>query len=201
MTTRTAAPNPFAAIALGPRKPLLTAAVFLVTLACGIAQLVHRPLYDHVVRDAAQINDGQWYRLLTGMFFQDGWAAGLVSNLILLAVVGTVAERVLGRWRWLVLYFGCGWLGQLLSYAWLNPVGAGNSMCVAALIGGLAMTVLLAQRHGVTLPLPLRITAFLVPALAVVDTAVQDNHGLPCLLAMGLMYLIAPTPAPEVRPA
>lgn len=85
MTTRTAAPNPFAAIAFGPRKPLLTAAVFAVTLACGIAQLMHRPLYDHV-RDAAQINDGQWYRLLTGMFFQDGWTACLVSNLILLAM-------------------------------------------------------------------------------------------------------------------
>lgn len=137
MTTRTAARTPFAAIASGPRKPLLTAAVFLVTLACGIAQLAHRPLYDHVVRDAARINDGQWYRLLTGMFFQDGWGPGLVSNLILLAVVGTVAERVLGRPRWLLLYFGCGWLGQLVSYAWLNPVGAGNSMCVAALIGGL----------------------------------------------------------------
>ena len=169
--------------------------MFLVTLACGVAQLVHRPLYEHVVRDGARIDDGQWYRLLTGMFFQDGWASGLVSNLILLAVVGAVAERVLGRWRWLVLYFGCGWFGQLMSYVWLHPVGAGNSMCVAGLIGGLAATVLLApRRYGVTLPPQLKIMALAVPVLAVVDTVVHDNHGLPCLLGMGLGFLLAPQP-------
>lgn len=116
MTTRAAARTPLAALAIGPRRPLLTAAVFLVTLACGIAQLVHRPLYEFVVRDASRIDAGQWYRLLTGMFFQDGWASGLASNLLLLAVFGTIAERVFGRWRWLILYFGCGWFGQLMSF-------------------------------------------------------------------------------------
>ncbi|MEV0801176.1 rhomboid family intramembrane serine protease [Kribbella sp. NPDC050281] len=166
-----------------------------MTLACGIAQLVYRPLYEHVVRDASYIDDGQWYRLLTGMFFQDGWASGLVSNLILLAVVGSVAERVFGRWRWLVLYFVCGWFGQLMSYVWLNPVGAGNSMCVAGLIGGLATVILVApRRYGVTPPLPLRILALAVPVLAVVDTILHDNHGLPCLLGMVLGFLLLPHP-------
>src|SRR3954447_19291725 len=103
MTTRSASRNPFGALATGARRPYLTAVVFLVTLACGIAQLVHRPLYDVVVRDAARIDDGEWYRLITGMFFQDGWAAGLVVNLIWLAALGTLAERVFGRARWLVL--------------------------------------------------------------------------------------------------
>lgn len=174
---------------------MLTGVVFLVTLACGIAQLVYRPLYEHVVRDASYIDDGQWYRLLTGMFFQDGWASGLVSNLILLAVVGSVAERVFGRWRWLVLYFVCGWFGQLMSYVWLNPVGAGNSMCVAGLIGGLATVILVApRRYGVTPPLPLRILALAVPVLAVVDTILHDNHGLPCLLGMVLGFLLLPHP-------
>ncbi|TCC50129.1 rhomboid family intramembrane serine protease [Kribbella capetownensis] len=169
--------------------------MFLVTLACGIAQLVYRPLYDHVVRDPSYIDAGQWYRLLTGMFFQDGWASGLVSNLVLLAVFGTVAERVFGRWRWLILYFGCGWFGQLMSYLWLNPVGAGNSMCVAGLIGGLTTVVLVApHRYGVMPPLQLRIMALAVPVLAVVDTILQDNHGLPCLLGMALGFLLLPHP-------
>jgi membrane associated rhomboid family serine protease len=174
---------------------LLTGVVFLVTLACGIAQLAYRPLYDHVVRDPSYIDAGQWYRLLTGMFFQDGWASGLISNLILLAVFGTIAERVFGRWRWLVLYFGCGWFGQLMSYVWLNQVGAGNSMCVAGLIGGLATVILVApHRYGVTPPLQLRILALAVPALAVLDTILHDNHGLPCLLGMALAFLLLPNP-------
>jgi membrane associated rhomboid family serine protease len=178
---------------------LLTAVVVAVTLACGIAQLAHRPLYDYVVRDAARIDDGQWYRLLTGMFFQDGWALGLVSNLIGLAVFGTLAERVFGRWRWLVLYFGCGWFGQLASYLWLNPVGAGNSMCVAGLVGGLAAVVVSAShRYGVVLPVRLRLVAFAVPVLAVVDTVLSDNHGLPCLLGMGVGFLLLPGPRSRV---
>jgi membrane associated rhomboid family serine protease len=178
---------------------LLTAVVFGVTLACGIAQLVHRPLYDYVVRDAARIDDGQWYRLFTGMFFQDGWAWGLVSNLVWLAMFGTLAERVFGRWRWLVLYFGCGLFGQLMSYLWLNPVGAGNSMCTVGLIGALAAVAMVApRRYHVVLPLQLRLATYAVPVLAVVDTALHDNHGLPCLLGIALGFLLLP-PLPTER--
>ncbi len=195
MTTRAAARNPFGALATGPRLPVLTGVVFLVTLACGIAQLVHPPLYDHVVRDAARIDDGEWYRLLTGMFFQDGWAFGLVSNLLWLAVFGTLAERAFGRWRWLVLYFGCGWFGQFMSYVWLNPVGAGNSMCVAGLLGALAVLVIVAsRRYGVVLPMQFRVMAWALPVLAVADTVVHDNHGVPCLLGMALGFALLPRP-------
>jgi membrane associated rhomboid family serine protease len=170
---------------------VVTPVVFVVTLLCGVAQLVHRPLYEYVVRDPDRIGDGQWYRLLTGMFFQDGWAPGLVSNLILLALFGTLAERVFGRWRWLVLYFGCGWIGQLVSYVWLNPRGAGNSMCVAGLIGGLAMFLLLSKsRYGVKLPPQLLLFAVVVPVLSVVGTVLHDNHGIPALVGMLLVYLL-----------
>ncbi|MDX3191383.1 rhomboid family intramembrane serine protease [Streptomyces sp. MN03-5084-2B] len=195
MTTRAASRNPFAALAPVARRPYLTAAVFAVTLACGIAQLVHPPLYDAMHRDAARIDAGEWYRLVTGMFFQDGWAFGLASNLLWLAVFGTLAERVFGRARWLVLYFGCGLFGQVMSYLWLNPVGAGNSMCVVGLIGGLAAVVMVAsRRYGVVLPVQFRIIAFAVPVLAVVDTLVHDNHGLPALLGLALGFLLLPAP-------
>ncbi|WP_372672351.1 rhomboid family intramembrane serine protease [Amycolatopsis kentuckyensis] len=195
MTTRTASRNPFAALAPVRRRPYLTAVVFAVTLACGIAQLVHPPLYDAMHRDAARIDAGEWYRLVTGMFFQDGWAFGLTSNLVWLAVFGTLAERVFGRGRWLVLYFGCGLFGQVVSYLWLNPAGAGNSMCVAGLLGGLAAVVMVAsRRYGVVLPVQFRVLAFALPVLAVVDTVVHDNHGLPLLLGMALGFLLLPRP-------
>ncbi|MEV7091609.1 rhomboid family intramembrane serine protease [Amycolatopsis sp. NPDC051045] len=195
MTSRTASRSPFGALAPVARRPYLTAVVFAVTLACGIAQLVHPPLYDAMHRDAARIDAGEWYRLVTGMFFQDGWAFGLTSNLLWLAVFGTLAERVFGRARWLVLYFGCGLFGQVMSYVWLNPVGAGNSMCVTGLIGALAAVVMVASgRYGVVLPVQFRVVAFAVPLLAVVDTLVHDNHGLPCLLGLALGFLLLPAP-------
>jgi hypothetical protein len=105
--------------------------------------------------------------------------------------------------RWLILCFGCGLFGQLmsylwlspvgLSYLWLSPVGAGNSMCVAGLIGGLTVVIMLAgRRYGVVLPLQFRVIALVVPVLAVVDTVVHDNHGLPCLLGLALGFLLLP---------
>ncbi|KDN18219.1 rhomboid family intramembrane serine protease [Amycolatopsis rifamycinica] len=195
MTTRTASRNPFVALAPVRRRPYLTAVIFAVTLACGIAQLVHPPLYDAMHRDAARIDAGEWYRLVTGMFFQDAWAFGLVFNLAWLAVFGILAERVFGRVRWLVLYFTCGLFGQVMSYVWLNPVGAGNSMCTAGLIGGLAAVAMVAsRRYGVVLPVQFRIMAFAVPVLAVADTLVHDNHGLPALLGLALGFLLLPAP-------
>jgi len=201
VTRDAVAPHPLAALGAGPRRPVLTGVVFLVTLGCGVAQLVHRPLYELVVRDAARIDDGEWYRLVTGMFFQDGWTAGLVVNLVWLAVVGTAAERVFGRGRWLVLYFGCGLFGQFVSYVWLNPVGAGNSMCSAGLLGALAVVVMVAsRRYGVEFPKNLRMSAFVVPVLAVIGTVLHDNHGLPCLLGMALGLLLLPPPARTTQP-
>jgi membrane associated rhomboid family serine protease len=167
--------------------------VFGLTAAVGVAQLVHPPLFDLWRRDGSRIDAGEWWRLGTGMFVQDGWLAGLVFNLVILAVFGVAAERVFGRARWLLCYFGGGLFGQTVSYLWLSPVGAGNSMCVAALIGALATGVLLApSRLGVAVPRPVRLTGFAVPVLAVVDTLAHDNHGLPALLGMALGLLMLP---------
>jgi membrane associated rhomboid family serine protease len=174
------------------RRPIATAAVFAVTAATSITQLVYHPAFDRFRRDGAKIDAGQWWRLVTGMFFQDGWVLGTVFNLFALVVVGVLAERVFGHWRWLVVYFGCGLFGQAMSYLWLQPDGAGNSMCVAGLVGALATRLLIAPRYGVELPGRVRLYALLLPALACVDTLVHDNHGLPALLGMGLGFVLRP---------
>jgi membrane associated rhomboid family serine protease len=195
MTTHAVPRNPFVALAPVARRPYLTAVVFAVTAACGIAQVVRPPLYDAMHRDAARIDAGEWYRLVTGMFFQDGRALGLAFNLLTLAVVGAFGERVFGRARWLLLYFGCGLAGQFVSYVWLSPVGAGNSMCVAGLLGALTAVVMVAsRRYGVELPARLRIMAFAVPVLAVLDTVAHDNHGVPALLGLVAGFLLLPAP-------
>ncbi|MFE0026538.1 rhomboid family intramembrane serine protease [Amycolatopsis sp. NPDC059021] len=201
VSSRLASRNPYFAVfaRIGvPRRPVLTAVVFAVTALAGVAQLVSPGLYDHVRRDATAIDAGEWWRLVTGMFFQDGWALGLVFNLVVLAVFGVAAEQVFGRGRWLVLYFGCGLFGQTMSYLWLNPAGAGNSMCVAGLLGALTTAVLLApSRFGIPVARRLWLGAFAVPALAVVDTLVHDNHGLPALLGMALAFLLLPRSRPR----
>ncbi|MEW2499277.1 MULTISPECIES: rhomboid family intramembrane serine protease [unclassified Amycolatopsis] len=199
MTNRTSErwhSNPFVAVfdRIGPRRaPVLTGAVFLVTAAALVAQLAAAGLLEHVRRDGAAIDAGQWWRLLTGMFFQDGGLVGGVFNLVVLAIFGTLAESYFGRVRTFVLYFGCGLFGQFMSYVWLQPVGAGNSMCVAGLIGALAVALLRAPaRHGVHLPTQVLVVPILVAPLAIVDTLVHDNHGLPALLGMVLGFALLP---------
>jgi membrane associated rhomboid family serine protease len=184
------------------RKPLLTGIVAVVTAAALIAQLVHPALLDQFRRDGAAINAGEWWRLVTGMFFQDGKLLGGIFNLVALLVVGALAESYFGRARWFVLYFGCGLFGQFLSYVWLQPVGAGNSMCVAGLIGALAVALFRAPaRHGVQLPTPAFVAPLLVLPLALLDTLLHDNHGMPALLGMALGFLLLPKAVKASLPA
>jgi membrane associated rhomboid family serine protease len=81
------------------RRPVVTGVVFLATAATSIAQLPHPALYDQFRRDPGVFAHGEWWRLITPAFFQDGWLVGTIFNLFVLAVVGLRAERVFGHWR------------------------------------------------------------------------------------------------------
>ena len=67
---------------------------------------------------------------------QDGGPVGFVFNFSTLLVLGLLAERRLGWWRWLVLYLGGAAAGQAMGY-FAGTVGAGNSIANLGLAGGL----------------------------------------------------------------
>lgn len=82
------------------------------------------------------LQQGQWWRLITPLFVHDqGWSQ-IIFNAASLIVVGTAMERLVGSWRWLVLYFAGGLVGELVGFLW-QPIGAGNSIACAGLMGGL----------------------------------------------------------------
>jgi membrane associated rhomboid family serine protease len=118
-----------------PRVPRATAAVFAVTATCSILQFPYPALLAALRRDPAALADGQWWRLVTPLVVQDGGVAGTVSNLLFLAVLGVLAERLLGTRRWLVLYAAGAVAGTAAGYAW-DPHGAGNSIALCGLAGG-----------------------------------------------------------------
>ena len=174
-------------------KPWATLTTWICTAAAGSVQLLHPVLLHQFGRDPAGLAAGQWWRMVTPMFVQDGGLLGLVFNLVALAVIGTLAETLLGPRRWLMVYFFAGLFGNAVSSMWLNPTGAGNSMAVAGLLGVLAVAILGARRrYGVYLSVRLRAVAGTLPVLAIVDTAQHDNHGLPFLLGMVLGLLMLP---------
>ncbi|MEV6906708.1 hypothetical protein [Amycolatopsis sp. NPDC051071] len=75
-----------AAMGRRARKPVATAAVWLVTAAAGVAQMARPELLGQFRRDPAALAAGEWWRMVTPMFFQDGHLLGTVFNLAMLAV-------------------------------------------------------------------------------------------------------------------
>lgn len=118
------------------RIPCLTIALCIALAACLALQLAHPVLLEQFERNAPDIYAGQWWRIGTALFFQDGRLVGGVSNIVFAALIGGAAEQVLRRWQWLAIYLGTGIIAELVALSW-QPVGAGNSVAVFGLAAGL----------------------------------------------------------------
>jgi membrane associated rhomboid family serine protease len=88
---------------------------------------------------------GEPWRWVTSLLVQDGGVAGTVSNLGFLLVVGAAAEQVVRRTALAGLYLGAALAGQVAGVFW-QPVGAGNSIAICGLAGGLAWALPRAPR-------------------------------------------------------
>ncbi len=132
--------------AIAPTQPLFTwiliaicAAVFAVEIHKGAGFDNMSP--DLAIRLGANYGpltlSGQWWRLLTSMFLHFGFLH-IAMNMLCLWSLGTLAERLMGRAAFLLLYFATGIAGGLLSLA-VHPqlVSAGASGSVFGVAGGL----------------------------------------------------------------
>jgi rhomboid protease GluP len=87
---------------------------------------------------------GEWWRMVTPLLVQaNGWTQCLVNGVGAL-VFCPVAEKFYGK-KLLALYFVSGVVGEVYGYAW-NPNGAGSSVGIAGVIGGLFAYCLLNGR-------------------------------------------------------
>lgn len=126
------------------------------------------PLFE---RTALLVRRAELWRAFTALFMQDG-VTGLAFNMTILAVVGIVAEQVLGRRRWVVVYLGAGVITEFLALAW-QPHGAGNSIAVFGLAGAITTPGLLRMRH------PGRLLISLTASGAALALLLQrDVHGI-----------------------
>lgn len=101
----------------------------------------HGAMYVPAVTQA-----GEYYRLFTAMFLHFG-AEHLLYNMLLLLFAGDMLQRRTGAARYLLIYLGGGFLGNLLSLMvnvaqGAQNVSAGASGAVFAVIGGLVWIVL-----------------------------------------------------------
>ena len=111
------------------------------------------------------LDAGHWLRLLSALFLHADWAH-LLGNLVFLLIFGLPAERVMGPWRFLALFFLGGALANLFAVLVIGTPDRliiGASGAVSALIG--AYLALFPQaRLGVVVPLGLFLEFVRAPA-------------------------------------
>lgn len=93
---------------------------------------------------------GEWYRLVTACFLHFG-IEHIGSNMLMLALLGSRMEEVLGRLRFIILYLlaGAGGTCASLFYHWktLSPVmSAGASGALYGVVGALFAAILIRGR-------------------------------------------------------
>ena len=132
-------------------------------------------------RDASIILSGEWWRIFTALFVQDGDVGGSVFNILSLLLLGVVMETLGGPIRLLLLFFIGGIGSELIALVW-QPVGAGNSVGNFSVAAGVAIACL-----GRTSSFPAKVGSCLIFAVGLVLLLVHDIHGA----AVGIGTLVS----------
>jgi membrane associated rhomboid family serine protease len=155
------------------------AATILLLVLVGLPsllQLRYPGVFTSLRGDPTLIfTQGQLWRVITALVVQDGGIAGTVFNLLTLALVGVVAERVWGRAITLAIFFGCGIALNLLGLS-MQVAVAGNSGATFGLGASVAGLVLVRRGRGLGAALVCLASALLLLL------ALHNPHGLAALL-------------------
>jgi rhomboid protease GluP len=166
-----------------PGEPLPSKAVFssrvplatLLLLACVAVpttlQFRFPAILSTLQRDYARFASGEWWRVITPLFVQDGGVAGSVFNLVSLLLIGAVTERLRGSRQTIAIFLIGGVLSEIVAFGW-QPVGAGNSVGNFSLAASISVACLVPQASKVS-----RAFALLSLVSAAVLVAVKDIHG------------------------
>jgi len=165
------------------KYPVATISVLAATGLITGLQFVFPQLLQNLERTPSALREHEWWRLVTPLFVHSGGWRQIAFNFPAIVVVGVIVERVFGSYNWLILYFGCGFVGELAGYAW-QPFGAGASVAGAGLLGGLAVSLLLKP------VLQARVGAAFVLAGAVILVFLRDIHGPPVLAGAAIAFAI-----------
>lgn len=128
------------------RPPVLTLAVAAVTLGVSVAAELEPPMLDLLDRGPAALAAGEWWRVFTPLLVQDGGWPGTITNTISLLVLGVLAESLVSRRAWLIVYVVSGLAGEAAAYTVMPNQGfAGNSVAILGLAAMVSVVVLV---HG-----------------------------------------------------
>jgi membrane associated rhomboid family serine protease len=124
--------------------------VFIAAIADGVNMISGEPgkstVYDHFALVPAAVAHGEWYRLFTSMFLHFG-LLHIAFNMWALIVIGTPLEQMLGRLRYVVLYFLGGLGGSLFSFV-NGSIGESSAGASGAIFGLFGAYYVITRRRG-----------------------------------------------------
>jgi membrane associated rhomboid family serine protease len=162
------------------RPPRATVVLMLAIAVVTTLQFFFPAVLVMFERDYSRFAAGEWWRLITALFAQDGgWSGGLV-NLVGLVLVGGVAERLWGGRRWLVFFFVGGVISEVIALAW-QPIGAGNSVANFSLAAGVVVVCLVSDPSRLVL-----VTALLALGADAWLLYLKNVHGAAALVGVVL---------------
>ncbi len=124
------------------------AKVSLILVIINVIIYIGCVIFGNTVTDLGKmdyepVNEGQIYRLFTAMFLHGG-IDHLINNMISLYFMGSMVERVLGRYRYLLIYIFSGIAGNLFSFGYekffgLRYSSVGASGAVYGILGAIVV--------------------------------------------------------------
>jgi rhomboid protease GluP len=111
------------------RFPAATLAIAAITLAVSVVGNGNPDVLDLLGRNRSLLLAGEWWRLFTPLFVQDGRWFGTIFNISALIVIGLCAEALHRRLTFVCVYFAAGLVSEVFAYTLMPHQGfAGNSV-------------------------------------------------------------------------
>ncbi len=175
--------HPSASKPVAFRFPRTTLTLLLIIAIPSTLQFFFPVLLPLFQRDTTRFMSGEWWRIITPIFFQDGGISGTIFNLVTLGFVGFVAEQYWDNRKMLIVFFAGGIVAELVGLAW-QPIGAGNSGANFGLAGSLVMLCLVRRA-----PRVVQVAALLALGADIILVSLQNVHG-PAALAGAVLALV-----------
>lgn len=119
-----------------PKRPIITYILICINILIYILCLLNSNLVYEFAVNRDLIVGGQYYRLITGIFFH-GSIWHLIFNMYALYIIGMQLESFLGKFKYLIVYLLSGLAGSMLSVFFSNTFSIGASGAIFGLMGSL----------------------------------------------------------------
>ena len=119
--------------------PMITYMLIAINMVLYIIPLLfdmHNSLINNYGVLGSAIRNGEYYRLITGIFLH-GNLPHLVFNCYALFVIGTQIENFFGKIKYLIIYLFSGLMGSLFSIIFADYLSIGASGAIFGLMGSL----------------------------------------------------------------